>query len=250
MDKTWIVVVNTAPRVECTCNATLESLEDCGWDPVVFAEPGSTCTGNRARFDNSERLGIWRNWLKATRWALEQPETDFIMTVQDDTDFHPESKLLVESIEWPSDAGYISLYTPKHYQTWKDGRLRANGLYPVETKSMWGAMALVFKPSVLREIVNHPRADSWLGVKPKTLAIREEMMELRRKEPWRIQNSDFIIARIIQALGRKLYYFNPSPCTHTSKYSSVNHGSNDGKRNSLLVADAAMSLNDQIFGVV
>jgi hypothetical protein len=247
MSKTWTVVVNTAPRKECTCVATLESLEDCGWDPVVFAEPGSSDTGSRMRFDNLARLGIWHNWLKAARWALEQPESDYIMTVQDDTSFHPESKLLVENIDWPADAGYVSLYTPKHYQQWKDGRMRSKGFYPVETKSMWGAMALVFRPSVLREVVNHPRAQSWLGVKPKTKSIVNSVMEARKREPWRIQNSDFIIARIIQHLGRKLYYFNPSPCSHTSKYSSVEHGSNDGKRNAFYVADHSMSLASQIF---
>lgn len=247
MGKKWTVVVTTAPRKVCTCVATLESLEDCGWNPVVFAEPGSSPTGDRMRFDNPERLGIWHNWLKAARWALEQP-SDYIMTVQDDTDFHPESRMLVEETPWPEDAGYISLYTPKHYQQWKDGRPRDKGFYAVKTQSMWGAMALVFNPYVLERIVTHPRAINWCGIGPKNRAVQAKVMESRKLEPWRIQNSDFIIARIIQRhLGLKLYYYNPSPCTHTSMYSSVNHGSNSDKRNAFYVADHSIPIAAQMF---
>lgn len=213
----------------------------------MFAEPGSSPTGDRVRFDNPERLGIWHNWLRAARWALDQT-SDYIMTVQDDTDFHPESRLLIESTQWPEDAGYISLYTPKHYQQWKNGTPRQTGFYSVKTQSMWGAMALVFTPSVLERIVTHPRAINWNGIKPKNRAFQAKVMENRKREPWRIQNSDFIIARIIQKhLGLKLYYYNPSPCTHTSMYSTVKHGSNDGKRNAFYVADPSIPLTLQVF---
>jgi hypothetical protein len=242
----WCVVVATAPRKVPTVIETLESLEDCGWSPTVFAEPGSIDTG-RATIWNEERLGVWRNWVKSCIWALDQ-EADLIMTVQDDTEFHPESRALVESIEWPEDAGYISLYTPKHYQQWKDGRPRPVGFYPVKTNSMWGAMALVFKPDVLARVISHPRALDWCGVAPKNKESRAGYKERRKAEPWKIQNSDFIIASILlRNLKRKLYYFNPSPCTHISKFSSIGHGDNSGRRNAYYVAARDLPLTYQIF---
>ncbi len=247
MQNRWSVVVTTAPRMECTLSRSLESLVDCGWDsPTVFAEPGSTAT-EFLTFTNVTRLGVWHNWLASCRWAIEQ-DADFILTVQDDAEFHPQSKELIESIDWPSDAGYVSLYTPKHYQFWKDGSCRPNGIYPVKTQSMWGAVALVFKPDVLRQLVNHPRALSWLGCRSKTKTKWEDLRAKRLANPHMIQNSDTIIGSILtKSLGRKLYYFNPSPVSHFSKHSACGHGGNGGNRNSYFIADHSIPLGLQIF---
>jgi hypothetical protein len=241
MLKDWTVVVTTAPRQECTLIETLESLEDCGWIPTIFAEPQSSLSGIRARFDNETRLGVWHNWLKAVRWAIEQ-SNEYILTVQDDIDFHPESKLLLDELDWPEDAGYISLYTPSHYQN--DDRL---GFYPVPTKCMWGACALVFKKQILIDFLKDPRVQSWRGISPKTKSIAAEVMALREKEPWRVQNSDYIIGKIVRTLNKQLYYFNPSLCSHIARYSSIGHGGNSGKRNARLIADHSKSLKEQIY---
>lgn len=247
-EKKWTVCVTTAPRRECTCVATLESLEDCGWNPVVFAEPGSSPTGDRVRFDNPERLGVWHNWLRAARWALDQA-SDYIMTVQDDTDFHPESRLLIESTQWPEDAGYISLYTPKHYQQWKNGTPRQTGLYSVKTQSMWGAVALVFKPKILRALIDHPRAISWVGSRCKKKSNWPALREKRLANPHMIQNSDTIIGSILtKTFGLKLYYFNPSPCAHIATHSTCGHGGNRGRRNAWFIADSSIPIMEQING--
>lgn len=242
------VIVTTAPRKECTLLKTVESLRDCGWEPTVFAEPDSTKVECKT-FTNSSRKGIWHNWLSAARWSLEQG-SDYIMTVQDDVNFHMDSKDFIENdISFPEDMGYISLYTPKHYQTFKNGSPKPHGFYPIKTRSMWGAMALVFKPNILQQIVDHYRAQSWLGVPPRNKSARIGWRERKISHPWTIQNSDFIIAKIIQDyLWLKLYYFNPSPCTHSSRFSAVNHGSNTGKRNAYIIANHDLPLKEQIFG--
>lgn len=244
----WALAVTTAPRRDCTLLRTLESIADCAWDPpTVFAEPGSTPTDWPTVW-NDQRLGVWFNWLQSARWALEQ-NADFIMTVQDDTEFHPQSRELIESIEWPQDAGYVSLYTPKHYQFWKDRKTpRKLGLYSVNTRSMWGACALVFRPEVLAQLVDHPRARSWLGVRGKKKAQWPALKEKRRANPWMIQNSDTIIGSIlVKSLKRKLYYFNPSPACHIAQYSAIGHGDNKGRRNAWAIADPSIPLAHQIF---
>lgn len=243
----WSVIVTTAPRKECTLIQTLESLSDCGWQPTVFAEPGSTVTDYETHW-NEFRLGVWHNWLKACRFALNQ-NADFILTVQDDCEFHPESKQVIESIQWPTDAGYISLYTPKHYQRCKNGQLRPNGLFSVKTNSMWGACALAFQPSVLSQIVNHPRAASWIGVRCKNRSVWQSVKQKRIENPALVQNSDTIIGSIIsKTLRRKMYYLNPSPCSHISRFSAIGHGDNKGRRNAWKIADPSIPLRFQIFG--
>lgn len=243
----WSVVVTTAPRVECTLKQSLESIVDCGWDqPVVFAEPSSTVSDCETYW-NDTRLGVWHNWLKASRWALQQG-SEYVLTIQDDAEFHPQCKELVESIEWPRDAGYVSLYTPRHYQFWKDKSPRPNGFYSVKTESMWGAVALVFKSEILQQLVDHPRALSWLGVRCRKRSNWPELKQKRIDNPHMIQNSDTIIGSILtKSLKRKLCYFNPSPCSHFSKHSACGHGGNDGNRNSFFIADHSLPLDHQIF---
>lgn len=251
------VALTTAPRKECPVHLCIESLCLAGFDNIqIFAEPGSPQT-HLPTITHPQRMGVWHNWLAACNWGLEQ-NVDYIMTVQDDALFHPDSRSFIERIDWQDNWGYLSLYTPKHYQFWKDGiRPRPRGLYEVQTNSVWGAMGLVFKPNVLKELVNHPRAKSWLGAKisrkPKESAKEhkarwENTKEFRRENPCMIQNSDTAIGIILRRLmKRKLMYINPSAINHCSAYSSIGHGGNTGKRNAYFIADPSISLYDQVF---
>jgi hypothetical protein len=249
-NKTWTCVVTTAPRSICTLELTCESLEDCGWTPVIFAEPGSTDLSDRYQtFKNEYRFGIWRNWRQVARWALDQ-NTSHIMTVQDDVDFHPETKQWIDELDWPEDTGFISPYTARPYQLWKDGTDRPKGLNQVKTNSCWTGQSLCFSRHVLSQIVDHPRALSWIGLPPLAMRTPENRIIHRERQlsnPWNIQNSDYIIGSIIQRdLGLKLYYPNPSLATHCNPTSSVNHGPNIGRRNALYVADFTIPINAQL----
>lgn len=256
-DKRWSVAVTTAPRKDCNLLQCIESIRRCGWEPVVFAEPGSTPT-DCVTFWNETRKGVWHNWRAASEWCLAQ-QTEFVMTVQDDSIFHPDTRDFANKILWPpvGSVGYVSFYTPQHYQQWQDGRQRPFGVYPVNTNSVWGAMALTFPPAVLRQLLDHPRALSWLGAKPswrtgeskeQYQARYEAMKETRIREPWLIQNSDTAIGIILRKfLKKKLVYISPSPVDHCSKYSSIGHGGNAGKRNAIYIADPARPLYPQVF---
>lgn len=249
MSMTWTCIVTTAPRSNCTLKLTCDSLADCGWTPIIFAEPGSTDISSQYETHwNSERLGIWRNWMQVARWAVER-NTTHVFTVQDDVDLHPESKQWLESIVWPKDTGFISPYTPRPYQTWKDGRPRPKGLNPVKVKSCWTGQSLAFELHVISAIVNHPRARNWVGLPPKDMRNKRGRIlhrERQLKQTWNIQNSDYIIGSIVQDnLHRKLYYPNPSLATHCNPVSSVNHGSNTGRRNALMIADFSIPIEGQ-----
>lgn len=253
----WYVAVTTAPRKECTLEATLQSLERCGWEPVVFAEPGSTPT-DRLTYNNPTKLGVWYNWIQSVRVALES-DADVIFTVQDDCEFHPESKAFTESIMWPaSSCGFISLYTPKHYSTHnpyilskmrrKDpnaSELKQAGVNRIYTQSLWGACALVWPRKVLEKVINHSLIEKWVGAVPKS--GNPDTYRLRKENPSIIANSDTAIGHILNSLNLSMWFVDPSLVRHTSVYSSLpKHGSNTGKRNAYRIADHNRPLTEQI----
>lgn len=254
----WEVVITSAPRKEPTLRRCVESVIRAGWWPTIFAEPG-TDVGNLEVpvVYNSERLGVWRNWKASIEYALER-SPDAVLTIQDDMEFHPDSREFLEEVMWPRDTGYISLYTPSHYQTWHDGTPREPGLYEVETASMWGACALCFPTKVLQSMQQVPKYHNWLGVPPERKDDESDSQYLRRKNdllakrqanPWMIQNSDTVIGQLVRkSLKRRLYYINPSPSEHIATYSSCGHGNNTGKRNAMKVADHSIPLKDQVYG--
>jgi len=166
MTPRWSAIVTTSPRRDCTLGRCLDSMAACGWTPTIFAEPGSTHVDGYDVIQNSERLGAWHNWLRASRWALSQ-QSDLILTAQDDALFHPNSQEFIESIRWPRRAAFVSLYTPMHYTIDRKQRLQPTGVRKVATHNLWGALSLVWKPDTLAAVVNHPLVDSWLGVAPK-----------------------------------------------------------------------------------
>jgi hypothetical protein len=237
----WFVTVTTAPRQNCTLAQCVRSLRRAGWEPTVFAEPDSTKTDCQT-INNETRLGCWHNWLSSARWALANTDANLIMTVQDDSLFHPDSKTFAESILWPDkNVGYLSLYTPKHYSA-EVGH--ASGVFQIRTGSMWGACALVFSREVLAKVVAHPVALSWLGVAPRSK--NPAVMESRKRNPHLIANSDTAIGGIINRLGLSMYYVSPSPVSHIATHSTIAHGGNKGKRNCLNCADHHRPLAEQV----
>lgn len=227
-NKELTVAVTTAPRKDCTLAYCLASIEACGWNPIVFAEPGSTETDYQT-IHNEKRLGIWHNWLSASRWCLENTSTPFIMTVQDDSLFHPDSKLLVDTMSWPESCGFVSLYTPKHYSVLKTGGIRSCGINRIGTKSLWGVLAVIFERNTLHQIINHHRVPLWFGY--RTRNNNEEIMERRKKDTSLVANSDTIIGKIINDLKLGMYFVEPSPVHHIADYSTIAHGGRTGNRN-------------------
>lgn len=233
-DISWSVVVTTAPRETPKLQTTINCLREAGWDsPVVFSEPNSYVS-DAITVQNEQKKGVWRNWLQAVEFALES-NADAIMTVQDDITLHPESKLFAEKVlnDWPEDCGYLSLYTPLHYSVIK-GKKKPWGIYPVHTKSIWGAMCLVWKPSMLREVVSTERARNWVGVRAQ---LTEQQYSDRKQNPELVRNLDTVLGYVIHRdLEKKTYYCNPSCCQHISEDSSIGGRPATGKRAARYVA--------------
>jgi hypothetical protein len=188
--------------------------------------------------------------MQSAKWALEN-NTSHIITVQDDVDFHPETKEWLDNLSWPHDTGFISPYTPRPYQTWKNGQSRGIGLNAVKMRSCWTGQSLCFTREVLHALLTNPRAPIWAGLPPKHLRNPQGRIahkEFKMKNPWLIQNSDYIIGSILQVdLKKTLYYPNPSLATHCNPVSSVNHGSNTGRRNSVFVARFDEPIHPQLY---
>ena len=240
----WAVALTTAPRKDCTLNVCIEHLKTCGWEPIIFAEPGSTKTDCQT-ITNKQKKGVWHNWLSSAKWCLENTDADVILTVQDDTILHPDSKTFAESCMWPAaDCGFLSLYTPKHYSINKKGELKAPGVNRIWTNALWGACALVFPREALRRIAYSAIADQWLGSIPKT--NDSNIFNLRRNDPSTIANSDMAIGKIINSMRLSMWFVDPSPGIHIARYSTCGHGDNTGQRNAYRKADFNTPLNQQI----
>jgi hypothetical protein len=238
-NKSVTVAVTTAPRSEPTVDYCVASLDAAGWGPLVFAEPGSIDTGYRTIW-NPSKLGIWHNWLSACKWCLANTSTDFIMTVQDDSLFHPDSKSLVDAMAWPGDAAFVSLYTPKHYSIGKPV-----GINRIKTGSLWGACALLWKRDVLRDVIETPTCRYWLGAKPKSGSL--SVLANRKANPHLIANSDTAIGKAINRLGLSMYFVDPSPVHHIARFSTISHGDNTGRRNCGRCSDFDKPLMEQVY---
>lgn len=249
----WFVAVTTAPRPEETLSICLDSLLIAGWNPYIFAEPGNYNINEEYKsrmIKHEKRKGVWWNWVESCRYALENSDADVIMTVQDDSLFHPDSKSMAERFLWPrEDVGFVSLYTPKHYSIknhLKSKPNRPKGLNRIHTKSLWGACALVWPREVLEKVMEHELIDSWLGAKLKTASAWEARKEKRKQEPWTIQNSDTAIGKIMNRMNRSMWFADPSPVQHIATTSAIGHGGNKGRRNCGRCAKFSQSLHEQL----
>jgi len=246
----WFCAVTTAPRQISTLRTSLDSMKIAGFEPFIFAEPGSDIPVDysEAVILHRKRLGVWHNWLFSLRYAIDNTDANIIMTVQDDTLFHPDSKEFIENILWPHDqVGFISLYTPKHYNTKpRSKNERPAGINKIITKSLWGACALVWPRKVAEEMLKQPLIKSWIGASTKTK--NSSIMQKRRENPALVQNSDTAIGKLMNRMKRTMWFADPSPVRHIAPVSSdnVNHGGNDGRRNCGRCAKWSEPLADQI----
>lgn len=249
----WVVTVTTAPRAINYLPACLQSLAVAGWtDPVVFAEPESKVPAGVTTVQNETRRGCFHNWVHSARWALENTTADQILMVQDDVVVHPDSRKVFEShCMWPKDAAFVSLYTPSHYSKKKAGILK------VTTRNLWGTCAVVWRREILEAVIGSQLIQTWQGLPParkkgeRSDHHRQRRIEFtneRKKNPHKINNSDYAAGLAVVRLRKRMYFLSPSPARHIATVSSIGHAGNTGKRNCGPCADHATPLEHQVFG--
>ena len=237
----WIVAVTTAPRRIQSLQRCIDSIRKCGWEPIVFAEPGSHVVDCETVW-NAEKKGLWHNWYHCAQQCL-LTGAEWILTVQDDSEFHPDSKIIADAIinkdVLPGNTGFMSFYTPAHYS-----KKKMPGVNRIKTEWLWGACALAFPRHSLHQILNHKIATEWIGVGPRN--GREAVLQRRREDPTLINNSDTAIGKCCNALNMPMMFMDPSPVRHFSSVSTVGHGGNHGRRNCGRCADFSIPLNNQL----
>lgn len=225
--------VTTSPRKSPTLPACIDSMTAAGFNPIVFAEPGSPAT-KQPTIQHATKQGPWYNWLGMCRTLLKNTNSQWIMTVQDDSLFHSGSRLFLESFgEHHQQSGFLSLYTPKHYAAGRE----LGSVFPISTKSLWGACALAFPRESLAAIVSHSRAANWKGAVYK-------VGRNRQRQRWEVANVDTAIGIICTQLKLPMIFCNPSLVQHVAVHSTLGHGGNKGKRNCDPCADLKVDIGE------
>lgn len=116
----WTTGLITAPRKkDYYLDKTLISLIKTGWEPIVFAEPGSIIpdwfTGNVIK--RRKTYGDWTNWATALyELLLSEPNSDYFLMCEDDGVFCKNTKKYVEKhIKNAPNFATISPYCPGKY---------------------------------------------------------------------------------------------------------------------------------------
>lgn len=258
----WAVGITAAPREPSTLAECVTSVRANGWEPVVYAEPGTDVSGLPSGVlvvDRCERLGAWHNWTNMCQSLLAMvPDADVILTIQDDTRIVEKAREFFDQQGWPDapeKVGFVSLYTPSHYQQRfhviaADGKLVSDmpseqraklkqlrykgskvvpspkppGCITIATDSLWGACALAFPRKSLERILDHRIAKMWRG-------------HNGRQSGADIKNVDTAIGKVCNALKLKMWFWNPSLAQHFAEKSTLpGHGGCSGKRAAAYVA--------------
>lgn len=253
------VGITTAPRSKPTVSACVRSVIKTGWQPVLFAEPNSLAPDTPVPIiqRGPKSRGAWRNWLETCRNLLGLfPAAEKILIIQDDAEFVPGCRDLVENMEWPQGAAFVSLYTPRQY-TYdfqvmdSSGKLvqvlpnleqtkpftrrggfsvkqvqKPNGLNRIYTRSLWGACALVLDRQFAQQLVLSSTAKNWRGFDGK-------------QAPEKAANIDTAVGKIANLLKRPMYFTLPSCVEHIAEVSTLGHGKNGDKRRAEILAEHA-----------
>lgn len=229
MNGNWAVAVTTAPRGTVNLHDCLASLVRNRWSPWIFAEPGSDLTGCDmfTVTQNETKLGAWYNWVNSCETVLKETDAEYILTVQDDTVIEDGAREWIEANMPPADFGMASLYTSQKYdrEKWHKGR---EGWYWVNTEYLWGACAMMFHRDVLRELVDHRKAQNWRGVRRRSNGSVQ-------REDHQVQNVDTAVSIVLKRMSKRIYFCNPSLSQHIGVVSATGHGGASGNRSARTV---------------
>ena len=151
----WAVGVTTSPRRQPTLDATIRSIQECGWNQIELFADGVIDTrtlpsGIRLhQFDGPS--GAWSAWRRSLTQLVEfHPDADAYLIAQDDALFPLTQSLrpYLSRVLWPNlGRCIISLYSSADYTQENSGWS--------ELREPWklGAVAWLFPSSVAKELL-------------------------------------------------------------------------------------------------
>lgn len=249
----WAVGVMAAPRYDLNgLRKCLTALEDAGWKPFVFAEPGisadigeywptiyrpNTCVKHPSVVPGpTGKFGNVQNWIQTAADLLEIDETAAAyVTVEDDAVVCRQAKTFMERLLWPSErCGAITIYaanipdTRKHYPQ----------MFLHRRYGIMGTLFMIWRPECLRQIV-------WGdGVPAHMATLPCHPADARGVDTW--------LGNELNRIGWEMWTVTPSLVQHwhpigRMAYSALGHGPPIGKRQAYRFVGMNANL-DQVFG--
>ena len=206
----WAVGVTTAPRTKNTLATCLDSLVSAGWtQPWLFVDGGTELESRHAHLPVTYRehaVGAWANYyLALVELLMRFPDVDAYLLVQDDAYFYDRQNVreYMESVLWPEpQTEVVSLYCPSAYSC------RDAGWHHFEQRWVWGAVAMIFRPSAARSWVSDP-----------------EVLQHRWKGQFPFAQIDVVLGRWVEQQGRQVAFPVPSLVQHLGETSTIwSHG--------------------------
>src|SRR5262249_16082427 len=149
----------TAPRPARTVDRSIHELRQAGFmqDIQLFAEPGATVEpqpGLHVHI-NTERKGLWRNWLQAPTYMSAHGPAPFILICEDDIRLSTYASLALQHAidTFPQSTwGYASLFTPRHNLSYNGHPSRIGWQVLDLGRRSWGALAYCFSRESLEQL--------------------------------------------------------------------------------------------------
>lgn len=209
----WAVGITAAPRPDPTLLRMADSAIRAGFDPVVYAEPGTDLADLPCpAVVREELLGPWQNWRQTLADLLAaDPAAEALLVLQDDIVFCRNVRALVErQFLWPQKCGVLSIYSPRH--SWKGGYYKdKGGVLGVNRHHLIGACALVFPRAVAERICSPEFAE------------HHGCWDSRAKPaaPHRKRAIEKYVRDAVTKMGLRCYYVAPSLAQHIGETSAI-----------------------------
>jgi hypothetical protein len=199
---TWAVGITAAPRPKSQLARTVNSLRRAGFEPTIYAEPGTHLGSLPYGVEvvrRPQRLGCWRNYVQTLR-DLHTRGADAVFIVQDDMVVARGLRRFLERDLWPStNVGAVSVYCPNFPAYEENGQADLVTLKKINHRNLMGACGLVFPQSTVGKILEHPLAHIWRG------SVRGE-----QPDPVLKKATDAWVGNVTRELGLPNYFYHPS----------------------------------------
>lgn len=238
----WAVGTIAAPRpASGSLGVTVRSLRRNDWNPIVFAEPGTEQVDGAVVFridrpttlapliesfepSPEGRLGNFQNYLQAAADLLYlRPNADAILITEDDAEFCSGIREWIEPKLWKiPQCGCYSLYTANITSH--------RSYYPREmvspTTPIMGSLALIWRPDVLRMILDSPEVHKFKG---------SSSQRMSKMPKWKRLAVDSFLGRELRSTGYHMRLFSRSFVRHwlpkgSRDNSACGNGAATGKR--------------------